>query len=134
MVTIAKQFNGPPASGNGGYASGVVAGAREHRGPVEVRLTTPPPLDTPLTFENDPEESRLVTHGGALVGLSRPGEFSREAPRFADAAEIEAGRAAYPGFADHPFDHCFTCGTRRGEGDGLRIFSGPIAEGITSKK
>ncbi|TSD68358.1 hypothetical protein [Aeromicrobium piscarium] len=132
MVTIARQFNGPPGSGNGGYASGVIAAGIEHDGPVEVRLTTPPPLDTPLTYEHDHDEVRLVTHGGALVGHARPGGFLRDAPRFASAEEIAAGAAGYPGFEHHPFDLCFTCGTQRGEGDGLRIFSGPIGDGLTA--
>ena len=40
--------------------------------------------------------------------------------------EAAAGLAHYPGFAHHPFDHCFTCGTARDEGDGLRLFAGPV--------
>lgn len=135
MVTIARQFNGPPASGNGGYVSGMVAQAhldQGHTGPVTARLLLPPPLETPLAWEHDDEQTRLTTHGGAVVGTAAGGEFAAEPPRFAAADEVAAGRAAYPGFAHHPFALCFTCGTARAEGDGLRIFTGPIGDDLTA--
>jgi len=47
MVTIARQFNGPPESGNGGWVSGLIAAARleqEPAEPVSARLRMPPPL------------------------------------------------------------------------------------------
>ena len=31
-----------------------------------------------------------------------------------------------PGRVDHPFPRCFACGPDRDEGDGLRIFPGPV--------
>ncbi len=37
--------------------------------------------------------------------------------------------ASYPGFTLHPFDRCFTCGTAREAGDGLRLFTGPVGDG-----
>ena len=40
-----------------------------------------------------------------------------------------AAEAAYPGLASHPFPTCFSCGTGREPGDGLRIFPGPVGEG-----
>ncbi|MBA4607075.1 hypothetical protein H1W00_01120 [Aeromicrobium sp. Marseille-Q0843] len=135
MVTIPRQFNGPPDSGNGGWVCGLVAQerlAQDHTGPVTSRLRMPPPLDTPLAWEHDTDETRLVTHGGALVGTVGPGAFTREPPPFLDASVVEAGLAAYPGFTTHPFDQCFTCGTARGEGDGLRIFSGPVGDDLTA--
>ncbi|GAA2086918.1 hypothetical protein IDH50_08330 [Aeromicrobium tamlense] len=134
MVTIPRQFNGPPDSGNGGWVSGLVAQARleqGHTGPVTSRLRMPPPLDTPLAWEHDADETRLMTHGGALVGTSAPGSFTREPPPFLDAKTVQTGYDGYPGFTTHPFDQCFTCGTGRGEGDGLRIFTGPVGDDLT---
>ena len=32
----------------------------------------------------------------------------------------------YPGLDNHPFPTCFACGPDRAEGDGLRIFPGPV--------
>ena len=34
--------------------------------------------------------------------------------------------ATYPGLRSHPFPTCFACGPDRAEGDGLRIFPGPV--------
>ena len=34
--------------------------------------------------------------------------------------------ASYAGWVTHPFTTCFTCGPDRAEGDGLRIFPGPV--------
>lgn len=132
MVTIPAQFNGPARSGNGGYAAGLIAQQLDEVGPVTSTLRLPPPLDTPLTWERDAEEVRLLTAGGAVVGQASPGSFSREAPECPTVEEAEAGVAAYPGFSHHPFDHCFTCGTARDDGDGLRLFTGPIGDDRTA--
>jgi hypothetical protein len=37
-----------------------------------------------------------------------------------------AAMLRYPGLGNHPFPTCFACGTDRAEGDGLRIFPGPV--------
>lgn len=135
MVLIAKQFNGPRTSGNGGYVSGLLAQAylaQGHRGPVSSRLTMPPPLATPLSWEHSEGVTRLLTHGGAVVGTAESGTFRRPAPRPVTTAEVEAGLAAYPGFTQHPFAGCFTCGSDREAGDGLCIFTGPIGDDLTA--
>ena len=41
-------------------------------------------------------------------------------------AEARAAMATYPGLRTHPFPGCFVCGPDRAEGDGLRIFPGPV--------
>ena len=51
MPTIDPRFNGPPGSGNGGYACGLVAGLLG--GPAEVTLRLPPPLGTPLRWDGE---------------------------------------------------------------------------------
>jgi hypothetical protein len=43
------------------------------------------------------------------------------------AAATAAGEG-YEGLADHPFPTCFSCGTGRSEGDGLRIFPGRVSD------
>jgi hypothetical protein len=126
VVTIPAQFNGPLHSGNGGYTAGLLAAELGVAGPVTSTLRIPPPLDVPLSWERDDDELRLLTAGGAVVGSARPGSFAREAPACPTPAEAAAGLEHYPGFVHHPFDHCFTCGTARDEGDGLRLFAGPI--------
>ncbi|AWB91356.1 hypothetical protein [Aeromicrobium chenweiae] len=131
MVTIPAQFNGPDHSGNGGYVAGLIA-HEVGTGPVTSTLRIPPPLDVPLSWESDGEHVRLLTAGGAVVGEAEPGELVRKVPELPSAADATTGLAAYQGFENHPFDRCFTCGTARGEGDGLRLFTGPFAEGRTA--
>jgi hypothetical protein len=126
VVTIPGQFNGPLHSGNGGYVAGLIAQELGDAGPVASTLRIPPPLDVPLSWEHDGDEVRLLTAGGAVVGSATPGAFTREPTPCPTAGEAAAGHEHYPGFKHHPFDHCFTCGTARDEGDGLRLFAGPI--------
>ena len=131
MVTIPAQFNGPVRSGNGGYVCGMLS--QEHGAEIATStLRQPPPLDTPLTWERDGDELRLVTAGGGLIGEATPGSFTRDVVPCPTEAEAEAGHRAYPGFHTHPFDHCFTCGTRRAEGEGLRLFPGPCGDDRTA--
>jgi hypothetical protein len=133
MVTIPAQFNGPVRSGNGGYVCGLLGDEHGRTGgPITSTLRQPPPLDTPLTWEREDDEVRLVTAGGALIGTAVSGAFDREPVPCPTEQQAAAGLAAYPGFHTHPFDHCFTCGTARGEGDGLRLFAGPYDERITA--
>ena len=127
MVTIPAQFNGPDNSGNGGFVAGLLAAEVDAAGPITSTLRIPPPLDVPLSWEHADGEVRLLTAGGAVVGTASRGNFARAAPACPTQEQAAAGLAAYPGFAHHPFDRCFTCGTQRGEGDGLRLFTGPVA-------
>jgi hypothetical protein len=135
MVTIPARFNGPDHSGNGGYVAGMLA-EQVGAGPITSTLRLPPPLDVALSWERDSHHDgeivRLLTAGGALVGEASPGQFAREAPAMPTAEQAAAGLAAYPGFHQHPFDRCFTCGTARDEGDGLRLFTGPFSQGRTA--
>lgn len=132
MVTISTQFNGPDRTGNGGYVAGLLAAERDADGPVTSMLRIPPPLGVPLTWENQDGATRLLTAGGAVVGDARRGEFLREPPACPTPDQAAEGLAAYPGFRHHPFSRCFTCGTDREEGDGLRLFTGPYGDGLTA--
>lgn len=132
MVTISTQFNGPDRTGNGGYVAGLIADELGGDGPATSRLRIPPPLATPLSWETSDDETRLLTAGGAVVGEANRGSFRRDPPPCPTHKQAEAGLAAYQGFHHHPFDRCFTCGTQRDEGDGLRLFPGPYAEGATA--
>lgn len=132
MVTIPTQFNGPDTSGNGGYVAGMLAGEHGGAGPVTSTLKIPPPLDVPLSWERADAELRLLTAGGAVIGDAVPGTFARNAPEAPTQAQADVGLAAYQGWSNHPFDRCFTCGTQRAEGDGLRLFTGPIGDDRTA--
>jgi hypothetical protein len=129
-LNIPAWFNGPPASGNGGYTCGRVAelvGAEV----TEVSLRSPPPLDTPLEVERDGDGVTL-RDGDTLVAEGKPGELLLDIPEAVPAAEIdaaqEAGRARW---ADgHPFPTCVVCGPAREDGFGITPAALPGREGL----
>ena len=128
-VTIPSRFNGPPASANGGYTCGLVAGlvgAEE----VTVSLRLPPPIDKPLAVACDGERVEL-RDGDVLVAEGEPAELLLDVPEPATpeqaASASEAGTEHW--CAHHPFPTCFTCGPDRAPGDGLRLFPGALDGG-----
>ncbi len=123
-VTIDSRFNGPDGSANGGYACGLVASLMS--GPATVRLRAKPPLDTPLRVRNDGE--RVELHDGdTLVAQGLPADVTWDAiPQAPTLAQAEAAQARYTGFHTHVFPRCFVCGPERADGDGLRLFAGPL--------
>ncbi|KHL18054.1 hypothetical protein CLV56_1159 [Mumia flava] len=127
-ITIDPAFNGPDRSGNGGYVAGLVASGLGGV-PTTSTLRVPPPLGVPLEYEVDPDAGRAeLRDGDAVVGTATvlEGGFDVPAPRFVEPPLARRSAEDYPGFAEHPFARCFTCGTAREAGDGLRIFTGPF--------
>jgi len=128
QIVIERHFRGPTESGNGGYTCGLVAQFVE--GPAEVTLRVPPPLDRPLRVDRDggivrvfDDETTVAEATAAAVEVEPP-----EPPSF-DAAAT----AALPeGDQRSPFPECFVCGPHRDPGDGLRIFAGPLHDGIVA--
>ncbi len=127
-VTIPARFNGPPASGNGGFVSGRVARflapASDALWP-EVSLRAPVPLDTPLQVRPDGAGVE-VTHGETLICTARMMTAELAVPNGPRLEEALDGRRHFRFRDDHPVPHCFVCGTAREEGDGLRVFTGPF--------
>lgn len=124
-ITLPRRFNGPPASGNGGYVCGRLA--RYLSGPAKVRLRTPPPLDRELKVESNGDEARLFD-GDRLVAEARRAALDLAAPAAPTFAAAEAASKSCTGFVRHPLPHCFVCGPKRAAGDGLRIFPGRRAD------
>lgn len=124
-ITIPARFNGPPASGNGGYSAGLLAGLMD--GAAEVTLRAPPPLDMPLAVSRT-GAGLAAHHGDTLVMTAAPLAAPLAAPPAPPSPEdADAAAAAYPDADSHPLNTCFVCGPARGEGDGLRIFAAPLA-------
>jgi hypothetical protein len=126
-LIIGSRFNGPARSANGGFTAGSLAervrGSRSRA--VEVTLRRPPPLETRLRVD-DHEGTTVLLDGDAVVAEAVPLDGELEA-----VAEVPPDRATeamqrYPGLRNHPFPTCFSCGTQREVGDGLRIFPGPV--------
>src|ERR1700753_3372606 len=122
-VTVPSRFNGPPASGNGGYSCGVVASVID--GPTAVSLRRPVPLDRALALRHEEDGKTCAFDDDVMIAAAIPSE-----PLLAwDGAwpGIEEARAAHEKYAAPPsgeFGHCFVCGPSRH--DGFEIFTGPI--------
>lgn len=139
QVQVARPYAGPPNMGHGGYVAGLVAAHLEGdaapgtAGPIQVTLRRPVPLD---------EDLELVDLGDGRVELRRGEEVIVEGERVAaldldvppppapadaaaSASESPSRAAQYNGgLGVHPT--CFGCGAQRPDGDGLRIFAGPV--------
>ncbi|HEX6247577.1 MAG TPA: hypothetical protein VFZ64_06870 [Nocardioidaceae bacterium] len=136
-VLIPARYCGPTSSGNGGYTAGLLAERfANHPRPdpecpvVEATLRRPPPLETRLEVEHLDDEARTrLLDGKVLVAEARcTAEDLTAVEQVPLAAAAEAMRH-YPGLRSHPFPRCFVCGPEREEGDGLRIFPGPVGDG-----
>jgi hypothetical protein len=128
-LTIDPRFNGPPESGNGGYTCGRLA-AYVDAPAAEVTLRLPPPIGRPLEVVPGADGEVTLRDGDRLVAEARPTELDADAPPPLPASEATEGASHSPFLDDstHPFPSCFVCGPLRAAGDGLRIFSGPVAE------
>ncbi|MGH3361578.1 MAG: hypothetical protein ACRDOM_03890 [Nocardioides sp.] len=134
-LIIPSRFRGPTHSGNGGWTSGALAGCVEHDCPdnaadawptIRVALRQPPPLDTPLVV-GEQDGSTIASFGGAVVAHAEVVEAELPPVEPVSAEVAREASAAYPGHVSHPFPQCFVCGVDRDEGDGLRIFPGPVS-------
>ena len=136
-ITIATRFRGPAKSGNGGFTAGSLA---EHVPSetaiptIEVTLRRPPPLEVAMTVEQVATEDgpRTVLAHGAPVAEARVVELDLEPVDQVTPETAEAAMAGYPGLRVHPFAGCFACGPERAEGDGLRIFPGPVGDDLVA--
>ncbi len=127
-VTIPARFNGPARSANGGFACGSLAGLvpSSAGSAVEVTLRQPPPLDATMIVASGADGATTMTHDGETVAEARLVDADLE-PAVAVEPDVAAeAMLGYPGRSGHPFPTCFACGPDRAEGDGLRIFPGPV--------
>ena len=129
-VTLGRRFRGPPDSGNGGYSAGIVARALGGSG-CEVTLLQPPPLDVSLRLERNGDEARLL-HGEQLVASAVRAELALDVAPPPGLAEARDAERRFTGLTDHIFPGCFVCGPERADGDGLRIFPGPVYGRVAS--
>jgi hypothetical protein len=124
-IVIERRFRGPPESGNGGYTCGLLASFVNE--PAEVTLRSPPPLDRPLSVVRRGRRAELFDGNRLVADAERTELEPLELPPVPSLAEAECAAAGYSGFHEHAFPTCFVCGQERAEGDGLRIFAGPVA-------
>jgi hypothetical protein len=128
-LLVAGRFRGPARSGNGGYTCGALAAHAPDDWPaVTVRLSQPPPLDVAMRVARS-EELLVASYDGREVARATRADHDPVPVEPVDADTARAAEAAYAGLASHPFPTCFSCGTGREPGDGLRIFPGPVGDG-----
>ena len=125
-VVVARQFCGPPNSGNGGYVSGLLA--QSIPGAATAVLRAIIPLDTTLDLTGDAAAATLSGEGAALIGEAKAsaGETLPTPPATPTFEQAEAAGKRYFAFSRRFHPICFTCGPERAEGDGARVFVGPI--------
>ena len=130
-LVVPRRFRGPATSGNGGWTSGALVTLLAGTGPAphppfRVRLSAPPPLETPLQVS----EGRALLDGRVVLEASELGDVEARdllvpVPPVSYEAAVEAGDR-YAGLGEHPFPECFGCGPARPAGDGLRLRPGPV--------
>jgi hypothetical protein len=123
VITISKQFVGPPGTGNGGYVCGSLAAHLS--GPAEITLRQPCPLEVPLAVQRD-GDSVTLTHGESVIAIGRPQLPDVKAPEPISFDQAVEASQLFSGHHHHPVPGCFVCGTDHPEGMGLRLFAGPV--------
>ena len=135
QLLVPRRFCGPPDSGNGGWTAGALATHLTRDRPddragewptIEVSLRQPPPLDSPMLLSEE-DGVTSASFGGAVIASARRVDTSPADVDPVSHAEARAAEASYAGRTFHPFPTCFSCGTEREEGDGLRIFPGIVS-------
>jgi hypothetical protein len=129
-VRIPARFNGPPDSAHGGYTCGLLAGQLGD-GAVRVSLRAPPPLERDLALVRvdgrvELRDGERVVAEGAFAGL----DLELPSPVDPGVAAKASRDGCQRWAAAHATPTCFGCGPARRPGDGLRLFPGPIADGL----
>jgi hypothetical protein len=124
-IVVEERFAGLPNIGHGGYVAGVLASALEtNSAAVQMRRPVPPGRDLVIDVADDRAELR---NGEKLLAEAAPAELELDIPAPVTLADAVRASAHFPGHHHHMFPYCFACGPARHEGDGLRIFPGPVA-------
>lgn len=128
-VRVPNRFNGPPGFGNGGWSAALLG---KHVGPeVEVTLKRPIPLDRDIQVIANASAGTLMD-GDVEIASARSAELDLDIPDAITFAEAARARASFTGYKAHPFPNCFVCGTGRGCGDGMCLFTGPLSKGVVA--
>lgn len=123
-ITIDPRFNGPPNSGNGGYAAGAISAALGRA--VRVRLRKPLPLGTSFTIVPRGVDEWALQHGEDVLANVSAATVELDVPRSPGFEAALAASRNYPSPEDHDLPHCFVCGPARAPGDGLRVFAAAV--------
>jgi hypothetical protein len=121
-LVIARRFNGPPDSGNGGYVAGRLG--RLFDGSAEVTLRAAVPIETPLALVRANGHVDL-RDGEDLIASVTAKPLALDVPASpVDFATAEKLSALGGSGEDSAYNTCFVCG--RGRHDGLRVFCSAV--------
>jgi len=128
VITVGRRFRGPGGFGHGGYFAGLIA--RAAPGISSMRFLSPIPLGRPLSVLISPADEVKVLDGSTEIARGLSEELQPQHPDPVTFDVAERASRHFEGFeqdgARHPFPECFGCGHERSEGDGLRVFAGPV--------
>ena len=117
-VRIPTGLNGPARTANGGVAAGTMAALLD--GPVEVRLSSPPPMGTDLAVERSDGWVVARAPDGTRVLAAR----SSTAPSVPVPEVYPDTVGDGEPFPEHPAATCVVCGPTHPAG--LRLFPAPV--------
>ncbi len=126
-IEIDERFEGIPGVALGGYVGGILA-----RGAVSAEVTLRRPVRTGrrLRLEEAEDGASALLEGEELLASTAPARVALDVPSPVSWEESVAasGRSLQRSREFlHPFPRCVTCGIEREDGDGLRLFAGPVA-------
>lgn len=121
-LVIARRFNGPPDSGNGGYVAGRLG--RLIEGAAEVTLRAAVPIGKPLALVRANSHVEL-RDGDELIASVAAKPLTLDVPSSpVDFAAAEKLSGLGGSGEDSAYNTCFVCG--RGRHDGLRVFCSAV--------
>ena len=129
-LIIGRRFNGPVASGNGGWVAGALARGLSP-GPVSVSLRAPPPLERELQVMPTPGGGLELRDGTTMLAVAETAALDLKVPIAPDldaaqAAGVTARMRARSRGGELAYTLCFGCGV--GRHDGLGIVPGPVGD------
>lgn len=127
-VRIADRYQGFPGKALGGVTGGLLARRMGREAEVGFRR----PVRTGATMDIVATDAGVaLVDDGEIAAEARPATVELDVPEPASWEAATAASETYLGHHDHPVPSCFTCGTDRRAGDGLRVFAGPVGDGST---
>ena len=126
QVVIDRRFRGPPNSGHGGYACGLVA-ERLASPCAAVSLRLPPPLELPLSVALQEDGAVALVDRDRVIAEGAPADLRLEVPPPVSLDEARQASAASPWVERHPFPGCFGCGPERSQDEAVAIVMGRVA-------
>lgn len=125
-LVIDERYRGFPGVALGGISGGLLA--RRVGTEAAVTFERPVPTGQPLTVVGADEGVELRA-GEEVLSTARPTTVDVAVPRTPTVDEATEAARSFLGRHEHPFPSCFACGSDRDEGDGLRLFAGPVGAG-----